>query len=95
MIRYRLRPIVTESDGDMIWAAALPCGPIMGVGGGGALLLDLLASCSSDGADVSELFSKAQDAVSGVPADGEELVREFLTNLVEGGVVEVVRRAEE
>ena len=43
MTRYRLRPLVSDWDGEDLWVGALPHGPITRIQGVGALVLDLLA----------------------------------------------------
>ena len=55
MTRYRLRPLVSDWDGEDLWVGALPHGPITRIQGVGALVLELLAETPDRAASPAEL----------------------------------------
>lgn len=90
MIRYRLKPIVREWDGEDLWVGALPDGPIGWVGGVGALVLDVLAEEAEGARSAMEIDSVLRQEIPGMPEDAHRTIAEFLDGLVVSGFVESV-----
>ena len=81
MTRYRLRPLVSEWDGEDLWAGALPHGPITRIQGVGALVLELLADAPGRAASPAELTARLRQEVEDVPEDAEQIITGFLEHV--------------
>lgn len=105
MIRYRLRPTVSEWDGGEMWAAALPDGPITWIGGVGAIALDMLmvdsppciteSQTAEDPAGVQgrtlhEIVMALREEIPRMPDDAEDVLAGFFDGLRASGIVERV-----
>ena len=90
MTRYRLRPLVSDWDGEDLWVGALPHGPITRIQGVGALVLELMAAGEQEDWSVAELVARLRELVEAVPEGAEEVVDGFLAELAEGGILERV-----
>lgn len=91
MTRYRLRPVVSDWDGEDLWVGALPHGPISRIQGVGALVLDLLASDPGNAPTPADLADRLREDLDDVPEDAETDIAAFLAGLETGGILEVVR----
>ena len=90
MTRYRLRPLVSDWDGEDLWVGALPHGPITRIQGVGALVLELLAEMPDRAASPAELADRLRQEVDGVPADAEQIITSFLAVIHTGGIPETI-----
>ena len=93
MTRYRLRPVVSDWDGEDLWVGALPHGPILRVQGIGALVLDLLSLDPGDAWSAADLVARLRAELTEVPEDAEDALAAFLAGLETGGILEPVRAA--
>lgn len=91
MTRYRLRPVVSDWDGEDLWVGALPHGPILRVQGIGVLVLDLLASDPGNAPTPADLADRVREELDDVPEDAETDIAAFLAGLETGGILDVVR----
>ncbi|MGN7212986.1 PqqD family protein [Brachybacterium paraconglomeratum] len=90
MTRYRLRPLVSDWDGEDLWVGALPHGPITRIQGVGALVLELLAETPDRAASPAELADRLRQEVEDVPEDAEQIITRFLAELDTGGILETI-----
>ncbi|MBE9403418.1 PqqD family peptide modification chaperone [Brachybacterium muris] len=90
MTRYRLRPLVSDWDGEDLWVGALPHGPINRIQGVGALVLELLADAPGRTASPTELAARLRQEVEDVPEDAEQIITVFLAELDMGGILETI-----
>lgn len=90
MTRYRLRPLVSDWDGEDLWVGALPHGPITRIQGVGALVLDLLADDPGRAASPAELTVLLRQEVEDVPEDAEQIITGFLAELDMSGILETI-----
>lgn len=88
MTRYRLRPLVSDWDGEALWVGPLPHGPITRIEGVGALVLDLLADEPDLAPTAAELAARLRGVLNDVPADAETTLAAFLAELDAGGILE-------
>lgn len=90
MTRYRLRPLVSDWDGEDLWVGALPHGPITRIQGVGTLVLELLAGAPERSATAAELTARLRQEVEDVPEDAEQIITGFLAELDTGGILETI-----
>ena len=90
MTRYRLRPLVSDWDGEDLWVGALPHGPITRIQGVGALVLELLAGAPGRAASPAELTARLRQEVEDVPEDAERIITGFLAELDMSGILETI-----
>ncbi|MFL0457477.1 PqqD family peptide modification chaperone [Brachybacterium paraconglomeratum] len=90
MTRYRLRPLVSDWDGEDLWVGALPHGPITRIQGVGALVLELLADDPGRAASPAELTARLRQEVEDVPEDAERIITGFLAELDMSGILETI-----
>lgn len=90
MTRYRLRPLVSDWDGEDLWVGTLPHGPITRIQGVGALALELLAETPDRAASPAELADRLRQEVEDVPEDAEQIITSFLAELDTGGILETI-----
>ncbi|MCT2296114.1 PqqD family protein [Brachybacterium muris] len=90
MTRYRLRPLVSDWDGEDLWVGALPHGPINRIQGVGALVLELLAETPDRAASPAELADRLRQEVEDVPEDAEQIITGFLAELDMSGILETI-----
>lgn len=90
MTRYRLRPLVSDWDGENLWVGALPHGPITRIQGVGALVLELLAGAPGRAASPAELTARLRQEVEDVPEDAERIITGFLAELDMSGILETI-----
>ena len=90
MTRYRLRPLVSDWDGEDLWVGALPHGPITRIQGVGALVLELLADAPGRAASPAELTARLRREVRDVPEDAEQIITGFLAELDMSGILETI-----
>ncbi|MEE1650113.1 hypothetical protein V1260_04850 [Brachybacterium sp. J144] len=58
MTRFRRPPMVSEWDGHDLWLGALPDGPILRLGGAGALAIELMTADEQRDWSVAELVTR-------------------------------------
>lgn len=90
--RFRLRPMVREIEGEDIWAGVLPHGPILRLGGAAAPLLAVLAE-KGEALDSADVTAHLRAEIVGMPEDAEQVIAEFLDQLADLGLVEIVEVA--
>lgn len=102
MTRYRLRPAVSEWEGDNLWIAALPHGQIIWIGGVGALVLQVLSepggeSSSADpqGLPLTDIVQILGMRIQDLPVHADRLILEFLEQLECAGIIAIDDRAED
>lgn len=88
MTRYRLGDVVTEWEADGLWVAPLPDGPIGRIEGVGPVIVDALEGAGS--LTAKEILKVLRAELTGVPAEADELVAEFLRGLARQGVVHMI-----
>lgn len=92
MTRYRLRPLAVEPEGEGAWAGALPDGPVLWIGGTGAVVLGVLGDpAAADGAEAlttAEVTTRIAELVEDIPSDVGAIVASFLEELAGAGLLD-------
>ncbi|MFC0674723.1 PqqD family peptide modification chaperone [Brachybacterium hainanense] len=89
--RYRLRPMVLEHDDEtgMLWAGALPSGPIISLGGIAEIVLYVLEE-QDEPLGVVDVLGRLREQLEELPEDAEEIIAGFLEDLDRVGLLETV-----
>jgi Coenzyme PQQ synthesis protein D (PqqD) len=82
MTRYTCPPgVAAETDGDAVYAARLPDGPIMVLDGVAAVIWE--EACASD----EDVVARVAERTGVTPAEVADSVAEFLAQLVRAGLL--------
>lgn len=92
MTRYRLRPLAVEPEGEGAWAGTLPDGPVLWIGGTGAVVLGVLGDPAAvDDAEpltAAEVTARIAELVEDLPGDAGTIVASFLEELADAGLLD-------